>query len=94
VIAITYVDSNLTTSPPGPVAVFKSSTQYVSRELEGEDSSEKGGGYEFSYVKESTPIVITCKSSEFNITWDIPSFNFAELADQQVTEYSLSLRPT
>lgn len=65
------MDSYLKIYPPGPVAVFRPS-------LIKEFNYWKG-----KYEEHSKRIVITCKSSE-NITWDIPVFNFAEVADKEV----------
>lgn len=78
-IAITCVHSNLTTDPPGPVAVFRSS---IINEFNIEEKNRKDVEY-----YNSKPVVITCKSSGNNITWDIPVLNFAELADQEVITY-------
>jgi len=65
--------TNLTIDPPGPVVLLNSSII---------KSNEKLGDY---IDPNFEPPIFTCKSTgNYNITWDVPDLNFAELSDQWV----------
>jgi len=69
------VESNLKISPPGPVVVLNSS---LIREM--------FHGKEYYMIDENFErTIITCRSTgNYNITWDIPEFNYAELSEHMV----------
>ena len=74
-------ESILTIDPPGPVVVFNSSLKGVTT-LNETDEDEVKENYLNNTFK---PIILTCKSTgNYNITWDVPDFNFGELANQKV----------
>lgn len=63
-LVIGAVESYLTIDPPGPVAVFNTNFQTLGR--------NNTNRFVHKDYKNSTPVVITCKSSEhYNITWDV-----------------------
>lgn len=74
------LESTLTIDPPGPVVVFNSNIRVICNEDDECHDHDDEEHFE--------SIILTCKSTRhYNITWDIPDLNFAELADQKVIRF-------